>query len=67
MNYEKWKQLWRIGNGSQRLGQAFCNDFMGKTVATQIFYEEDYWKADEFITQWLMDNCHYPNVPEKVN
>lgn len=66
MNYEKWKQLWRIGNGSQRLGQAFVTEFMiGE--AWQLFYEEDYWQADEWITQWLINNCHYPNVPEKVS
>lgn len=63
MHYEDWKQLWRIGNGKERLGQAFCNQFFGNTIATQIFYEEDYWKADMLITQWLIDNCHYPNVP----
>lgn len=70
MNYENWKQMWRIvpaGQDRQRLGQAFCNDFMGKTLASQIFYEVDYWKADALITQWLIDNCHYPNVPEKVS
>lgn len=66
MTYENWKQLWRIGKGSERLGQAFCNDFMGNTVAAQIFFECDYWKADELITQWLIDNCHYPNVPEVI-
>lgn len=65
MSYEKWKHLWRSSPYGERLGQAFCNDFIGNTVATQIFYEHDYWRADALITQWLMDNCHYPNVPPK--
>lgn len=66
MTYERWKQNWRIHGDGQRMGQAFCNDFFGSTVATQIFYEEDYWKADQLIEAWLIDNCHYPNVPERV-
>lgn len=64
MDYENWKQLWRIGDGSERLGQAFCNQFMGKVYPAQIFYEEDYWVADALITSWLVDNCYYPNTPE---
>lgn len=66
MSFDKWLQDWRISNHGLRLGQAFCNDFMGSTVATQIYYEEDYWKAMELIQSWLIDNCHYPNVPEKI-
>lgn len=63
MTYENWKQLWRIGKGSERLGQAFVNDFMIGTDTGQLYYEQDYWTADSMITQWLIDNCHYPNVP----
>lgn len=66
MNYEQWKQLWRIGHGSERLGQAFVNQFI-TGEAGQLFYEDDYWEADRLITEWLIDNCHYPNLPEKVN
>lgn len=66
MTYEKWKQNWRIGSSNQRMGQAFCNEFLGTTVASQIYYAESYWDADTHITQWLIDNCHYPNVPESI-
>lgn len=68
MSYEKWKQMWRIGNGSERLGQAFVNDFLvgDSPLIRQIYFKNDYWEVDELITQWLIENCHYPNVPEKV-
>jgi hypothetical protein len=65
--YEKWKQLWRISPYGERLGQAFVNDFFGNIVTIDIFNESDYWKADELITQWLIDNCHYPYVPEEFD
>lgn len=64
--YEQWKREWHSDRRGQRFGQAFCNDFFGSTVASQIFYEEDYWHADKLITCWLIDNCHYPYVPEKI-
>ncbi len=67
MSYEEWKQIWRISPFGERLGQAFCNDFMGNTCASQIYYEPDYWKADALIVSWLIDNCYYPNLPEKIN
>jgi hypothetical protein len=68
MTFERWLQMWRIGvvGKGQRLGQTFCNDYMGKTYAAQIFYEEDYWEARALIEQWLIDTCHYPNMPEKI-
>lgn len=62
MNYEKWKQLWRIGKTSERMGQAFCNDFI-KDSWSELYFENDYWKADDLITQWLVDNHYYPNTP----
>lgn len=69
MNYEEWKQLWRIGSRGDRLGQAFVNDFLigDGPLIRKIYFLDDYWEVDALITQWLIDNCHYPNVPEKVS
>lgn len=66
MTYNEWLKEFNNKPGSQRLGQAFCNDFLGNTVPSQIFNEEEYWRADAMIIGWLVDNCHYPNVPEKI-
>ena len=69
MDYEYWKQMWRCGRSSERLGQAFVNDFisdMKVPLVRQIYYKTDYWEADELITQWLMENCYYPNVPARA-
>lgn len=69
MTYENWKQLWRISPRSERLGQSFVNTFLpgDGVLIRKIYFVEDYWEADTLITQWLIDNCHYPNLPEKVN
>lgn len=66
MTYEKWKQLWRIGSTGERIGQAFVNQFLpgDSPLIRKIYYLEDYWEADTLISQWLMDHCYYPNVPE---
>ena len=66
MSYENWKQMWRIGHYSERLGQAFCNEFMIGVDTGKMYYAEDYWEADKLITEWLINNCHYPDVPMKV-
>lgn len=66
MTYENWKQLWRTGNHSLRLGQAFVNQFLpgDGPLIRKIYFLEDYWEADNLISTWLMDHCYYPNVPE---
>lgn len=66
MTYENWKQLWRTGNQSLRLGQAFVNQFLpgDDPLIRKIYFLEDYWEADNLISTWLMDHCYYPNVPE---
>lgn len=66
MSYEKWKQMWRIGQYSGRLGQAFVNEFITdeSLIMRKLYYLEDYWEADKIITDWLMDNSYYPNLPE---
>lgn len=69
MDYEYWKQMWRDSRTSERLGQAFVNDFisdMKVPLVRQIYYKTDYWEADELITQWLMENRYYPNVPVRA-
>lgn len=66
MSYEKWKQLWRIGHGSDRLGQAFINEFLPEAIWPDLFYEEDYWVADNIITEYLVCNCYYPNTPKVI-
>lgn len=65
MDYEKWKQLWRISSRGERLGQAFVNQFLpaGDQFTRTIFYVEDYWEADRLITDWLMNHHYYPNTP----
>lgn len=65
MTYEKWKEIWRQREHPGRLGQAFVNQFLKYDSLTgKIFYEEDYYKVDQMITQWLIDHCYYPHVPE---
>lgn len=65
MNYEEWKQIWRISPHGERLGQAFVNSFWtgDSPEIRKIYFLTDYWEADRLITQWLVDNQHYPNVP----
>lgn len=63
MNYENWKQLWRIGRGAERLGQAFINEFFKEAIWPELFYQENYFKADDLITEFLVLHCYYPNLP----
>lgn len=63
MNYEKWKAKW-YDNGSGRLGQCFLNEYLKEAIWPELFYEEDYSKADTLITEYLVLHCYYPNTPK---
>jgi len=49
----------------ERLGQAFCNDFI-KSEWAELYYSEDYEKSLELIVDWLVNCCHYPFLPHKI-
>lgn len=49
----------------ERLGQAFCNDFI-KDSWPELFYCEDEGKCVKMITQWLNDCQYHDSLPVKV-
>lgn len=59
MTYYAWLQDYFQNRKSERLGQAFCNDFI-KGPWPELFYETDLKKAEAIIGKWLLDN-HYIN------
>lgn len=66
MKYEAWKSSW-YDNGGGRLGQSFINEFLPEAIWPDLFYEEDYSKADNIITEYLVCNCYYPNTPKDLS
>lgn len=63
MTFGKWVANYHANRMNERMGQAFCNDFLGNIIDSQLYYEENNWKAYQLIQNWLIDNCYYPNVP----
>lgn len=66
LTYYAWLQDVKKNRPSERIGQAFINDFI-KGVWTELYYTEDEKKAEEMIFQWLGDMHYYEELPEKVD
>lgn len=49
----------------ERLGQAFCNDYI-RSSWPELFYCEDEGKCVKMITQWLNDCQYYGDLPAKA-
>lgn len=64
MTYAKWFLNWRANRQTERLGQAFVNDFVQEPWP-ELYYETKEHVADCLIREYLMDLCYYPNVPHK--
>lgn len=63
MEYRIWETNWTLTRKTERLGQAFVNDFIKKPWP-ELFYETNPFKCRSMITQYLMDHQYFPNVPE---
>lgn len=57
MQWLEWYKEWATTRQHERIGQAFCNDFIKKPWP-ELFYEEDHQKAILTIWQWVRDNCY---------
>lgn len=64
MTYAKWFLNWRANRKTERLGQAFINDFV-RDPWPELYYQQHEHLADLMIREYLMDLCYYPNVPHK--
>lgn len=60
--YDKWKVKVKP---LERLGQAFCNNFI-KSPWPELFYEENETKAEVMIKEWLTNNHYYATMPPKL-
>lgn len=49
----------------ERLGEAFCNDFI-KQSWPELYYCQDDEKSLALIVDYLVDCQYYPNVPDKL-
>jgi hypothetical protein len=65
MIYRVWFLDWRANRKGERLGQAFCNDFI-KGSWTELYYEEEEHIAEELIVDYLVTLCYYPETPSKI-
>ncbi len=63
MTYYAWLQNYYSNRKSERLGQAFCNDFI-KGPWPELFYELDMKKAEAIISKWLFDNHYMKDMPQ---
>lgn len=66
--HQNRKQLYNYDGflEGERLGQAFCNDFI-KASWPELYYQEDYEKAMAMIVEWLVATHNYPLLPHKVD
>lgn len=62
MNYVEWYQNWKNNRKTERLGQAFCNDFIRESWPA-LYYCEDSEKSAQMICQWLIQYQYWPNMP----
>nr|DAH57286.1 MAG TPA: hypothetical protein [Caudoviricetes sp.] len=65
MKYQTWLSDYFANRKTERLGQAFCNDFI-KQPWPELYYEEDVNKAETEIYYWLCDNQYIEQLPQKV-
>lgn len=65
MTYYAWLQDYFQNRKSERLGQAFCNDFI-KRPWPELFYETDLKKAEVIIGKWLLDNHYVNDIPQLI-
>lgn len=65
MTYYAWLQDYFQNRRSERLGQAFCNDFI-KGPWPELFYETDLKKAEAMIGKWLLDNHYMKDMPQLI-
>ena len=66
MTYYTWLQNYFQNRKSERLGQAFCNDFI-KGPWPELFCETDLKKAEAMIGKWLLDNHYMKDMPQLIS
>jgi hypothetical protein len=67
MTFREWFNHWVVNRSEhERLGQAFCNDFI-KGVWTELFYIQDTNAAHQMIKDYLERNHYGESVPDYRN
>lgn len=67
MTYREWlKDYWENRSKTERLGQAFWNDFI-VTPWPDLYYCTELAKASHLLEMWLHDHHYYTTLPEKIN
>lgn len=66
MTINEWfNDFWNNRSRYERLGQAFCNDFIRHSW-TELYYCTDLCKSQRMIENWLHQHHYYTDMPSKV-
>lgn len=66
MTLQEWYNDWKDNRvGLERLGQAFCNDFI-RCEYGSLYYETSTYKAFMEIKEWLERHHYYDKMPTKA-
>lgn len=64
-----WFNDWKENRPTERLGQAFINDFI-RSNWIELYNEEDIHTSMRTISEWLKDHSYYDEIgfymPEKI-
>lgn len=66
MTYYEWFAKWKAERKHERLGQAFCNDFI-KMPWPELYHCTDDERSAQIIYYYLTDYCYWPNMPDNGN
>lgn len=66
MNYVEWYVNWKNNRKTERLGQAFCNDFI-KIPWPELYHCVDDERSGQIIYYYLTDHQYWPNMPDNEN
>lgn len=65
MTYYEWYNHWKLNRPHERLGQAFCNDYI-KQPWPELYHCTSDERAGQIIYYYLTDHCYFPNMPDKL-